>query len=117
MDRMQKAATPLVAQALMERVAQRFKVLSEPVRLELLDQLHTHGEMNVQQLVEATGHRQANVSKHLHLMTREGLLRRTRAGLHVYYALNDPTIKGLCLLVSGRIRQEVEVEQRALRGG
>jgi DNA-binding transcriptional ArsR family regulator len=91
---------------MLEQAARRFKLLSEPVRLELLNQLQVRGEMNVQELVDATGHQQANVSKHLLLMAREGVLRRRKEGLNVYYGIEDPTISGLCMLVCGRLRQE-----------
>lgn len=96
----------LLPEPLIERVAQRFKILSEPVRLQLLNQLQVHDELNVQELVEATDQRQANVSKHLGIMTREGLLERRKDGLHVYYSLSDPTIQAICLLVCGRLRDD-----------
>ena len=103
-------STALLPLPYIEQVAQRFKLLSEPVRLALLNQLQVHGEMNVQQLVEATGQNQANVSKHLLLMAREGLLHRRKEGLNVYYSIKDPTIQSLCLLVCTQIRQEIEAE-------
>lgn len=97
----------LVPQQLIEEAAQRFKILSEPVRLELLNQMQLNGEMTVSELVEATGHRQANVSKHLSLMASEGLLDRRKEGLYVYYQISDPTLSALCMLVCGRIREEL----------
>ncbi len=97
----------------LERVAQRFKLLSEPVRLELLNHLQVHGELNVQDLVDSSGHHQANVSKHLLLMARDGILRRRKEGLHVYYAIKDPTIQSLCLLVCTQLRQEAAAEEAA----
>ena len=112
---MQKSTKQLLPTPLIERVARRFKVLSEPVRLELLNILHENGEMNVQELVKATGYQQANVSKHLTLMAKEGLLNRNKEGLNVYYAIRDVTIQGLCLIVSGRIRQDIEQEQMTIR--
>lgn len=96
----------LVPQEHLEKAARRFKILSEPVRLELLNQLQTRGEMTVSELVEATDHQQANVSKHLGLMAREGLLARRKEGLYVYYKISDPTLSALCMLVCGRIREE-----------
>lgn len=96
----------LVPQEHIEKAARRFKILSEPVRLELLNQLQLHGEMTVSELVEATDHRQANVSKHLGLMSREGLLDRRKEGLYVYYKISDPTLSALCMLVCGRLREE-----------
>lgn len=96
----------LVPQTQIERAAQRFKILSEPVRLELLNQMQLHGEQTVSELVDATGHRQANVSKHLGLMAGEGLLNRRKEGLYVYYKISDPTLSALCMLVCGRLREE-----------
>ena len=95
----------LLPRPMIERVAQRFKQLSEPVRLELLNLLQVRGEMNVQQLVEASGHNQANVSKHLLQMARDGLLRRRKDGLHVFYSIQDPTLQSLCLLVCTQLQQ------------
>lgn len=96
----------LVPKEHIEHAARRFKILSEPVRLELLNQMQKKGEMTVSELVEATGHRQANVSKHLGLMAQEGLLDRRKEGLYVFYQISDPTLSALCMLVCGRIREE-----------
>ncbi len=112
---MSKPTKELLPPLLIDRVARRFKLLSEPVRLQLLSVLQREKELTVQELVEATGHNQANVSKHLNLMAKEGILSRNKEGLYVYYAIQDTTIQGLCLLVSGRIRQEIEQEQRRLK--
>lgn len=58
------------------------------------------GELAVQDLVAATGHQQANVSKHLLIMAREGFLDRRKDGLNVYYKLKNPALPGICLLVT-----------------
>ncbi|MFB6278403.1 MAG: ArsR/SmtB family transcription factor, partial [Salinibacter sp.] len=78
---------PLLSPDDIEAVARRFAVLGEPARLKLLSVLRTDGEQTVGELVEATGFRQSNVSKHLGMMAEEGLLIRRREGVHVYYAL------------------------------
>lgn len=106
--------TQLIPHSMVGRVAQRFKILSEPVRLELLDTLQLNGELSVQALVDATGHRQANVSKHLNLMAREGVLNRRKEGLNVFYSIEDPSIQGLCLLVCGRLREEAKAAHQSL---
>ena len=98
----------LVSPDEIEAVARRFEVLGEPARLRLLSALRTAGEQTVGEIVEATGFRQSNVSKHLSMMAEEGLLTRRREGVHVYYALDDPTLGALCMLVSRRLREEVE---------
>lgn len=99
-------SSSLVSQNELDRVARRFRLLGEPVRLELLNALHEEGEMTVGDLVEVTGHRQANVSKHLGLLSDDGLLSRNREGKHVYYSLCDNTLPALCLLVSTRLNAE-----------
>lgn len=96
----------LVPSEMIDIAARRFKLLSEPARLELLNQLQQHGEMAVNELVEATGYRQANVSKHLGLLAEENLVARRKEGLYVYYRLNDPTLSAICMLVCGRLREE-----------
>lgn len=88
------------------RIARRFKALSEPLRLDLLNQMMIHGEMTVSALIAATGHRQANISKHLNLMTGDGILSRRKEGLHVFYTIADPTIHSICLLVCGQLQDE-----------
>jgi ArsR family transcriptional regulator len=99
-------ADTLIPKKQLEDAARRFKVLSEPVRLELLNQLQQNGEMTVGELVDATDHQQANVSKHLGMMAREGLLARRKEGLYVHYKISDPTLSALCMLVCNRLRDE-----------
>ena len=96
-------AMQLLPKELLHQVAERFRLLGEPVRLEILNLLHVHGEMNVQDLMQATGQRQANVSKHLNLLSAAGMVSRRKEGLYVYYAISDPSLSGLCLLVCGQI--------------
>ncbi len=97
-------ANQLLPRALLQQAAERFRLLGEPVRLELLSLLHIHGEMNVLELVEATGYLQANVSKHLKLLTKTGVVARRKEGLYVYYTINDPSLSGICLLVCSQLQ-------------
>ena len=99
-------ATQLLPKDMLERVAERFRLLGEPVRLEILNHLTIKGEMNVQELIEATGQQQANVSKHLKIMAKAGLVSRRKEGLYVYYTIADPSISGLCLLVCGQLQNQ-----------
>ncbi len=96
-----------------DAVAQRFRLLSEPVRLEILDVLHEQEEMTVGDLVDATGHRQANVSKHLSRMADADLLTRRRDGVHVYYSIKDPTLAALCQLVRARVEGNIDDENNS----
>lgn len=96
---------------LMELVAERFRALGEPARLQLLWTLQ-RGEHTVYELVEETGLGQANVSKHLQLLYSLGFVTRRKEGLHVYYALADANVFKLCDIMCGRIEAEVEGRRR-----
>jgi len=101
-------ANQLVPVRLLEAAAERFRILSEPVRLVLLNHLNVRGEMSVQELVDATGQRQSNVSKHLGQMAEAGILGRRRRGQNVLYRVIDPTVSALCLLVCGQLQASEE---------
>ena len=73
---------------LTEVIAQRFRVLGEPMRIRLLDRLRD-GDATVRQLQEATGASQQNVSKHLAVLLAAGLVSRTKDGN--YAATRLPT--------------------------
>lgn len=90
-------------------VAERFKALSEPMRLRLISAL-MDGEKTVSQLVEETGGLQANVSKHLGLLLDAGLVGRRKQGLHSYYRITDPTVYELCDLVCGSITERLNAD-------
>ena len=94
-------------------VAERFKALGEPTRLRLLAALHA-GERSVSELVEATALGQANVSKQLRLLHTLGFVSRRRDGLHVRYALSDPSVFTLCDIACGGITAQLEAKRRSI---
>ena len=98
---------------MLELVAERFKVLAEPVRLELLNHLRG-GEMTVSELVGESGLAQANVSKHLRLLHAAGFVTRRKEGLFVYYALADRGVFQLCDIMCARLETETNDRRRIL---
>lgn len=94
-------------------VAARFRMLGEPMRLKLLRAL-LDGEKNVSDLIELTKGAQANVSKHLTLLTQSGLLGRRKDGLNVYYSIADKSIFELCQMVCGQLHEQFEQQAKAL---
>ena len=92
---------PLDADEL-ERMAARFKVLGEPMRLKILQSV-CHSPRAVGDIVAATGASQANVSKHLALLAAAGILRREKAGQRVYYGVKDRLAVKLCELVRAQL--------------
>jgi DNA-binding transcriptional ArsR family regulator len=99
----------------MALVAERFKALAEPARLQILSCLRA-GEMAVSDLVNETGFGQANVSKHLQLLHTMGFVRRRKVGLFVYYTLADKGIFQLCDTMCGRVEQEMKRRRKLLAG-
>lgn len=94
-------------------VAERFKAIGEPARLQILNALRD-GEMTVTELVDETGLGQGNVSKHLQLLHGLGFVTRRKEGLHVYYELADRDVFKLCDIMCGRIEAETRARTRAL---
>jgi ArsR family transcriptional regulator len=100
----------------LELVAERFRVLGEPVRLRILQAL-CGAERSVSELVELLDLQQANVSKHLQQLHRAGIVERRRAGLQVFYRVLDPGIFQLCDLVCGSLQAQLEASLKAVRQG
>ncbi len=95
-------------------VAAYFQVLAEPTRLQILNILRS-GERNVGDLAQLCGFTAANVSRHLALMTQQGLVERESRGTSAYYRIADASIFELCDLVCGNIARQMDksAERRA----
>ena len=89
---------------LLSAVAERFKVLSEPARLRVLDALRA-GPLHVSALIDATGLNQANLSRHLQVLHTHGFVSRRRDGLFAYYAIADESVFRLCDLMCGHLER------------
>jgi DNA-binding transcriptional ArsR family regulator len=95
-------------------VAGRFKVLSEPIRLEILQQLET-GPMNVSDITEAVRSTQPNVSKHLRILQDAGLVSRKQEGNTAVYSIADESVFALCDVVCGSLKEKF-AERMAMLG-
>lgn len=100
--------------AVLALIAERFKTLAEPARLQLMQCLRG-GEKTVGQLVDDTGLGQANVSKHLQHLHGFGFVRRRKEGLFVYYAIADVSVFRLCDIMCGRLEAETKARHRLLK--
>ncbi len=101
------------ADPLLELIAARFRLLSEPVRLKILAVLAT-GERSVGELVALTGTGQPNVSKHLAALAQGGLIKRRKVGTSIYYAVADPAVYTLCDVVCASVQQRITKEAQSL---
>lgn len=79
----------------LEALANRFKILAEPARLQILTTL-CNQERSVQEICDRTGLHQGNVSKHLRLMKHAGVVDCRRDGVWRYYRVVDTELLALC---------------------
>ena len=87
-------------------VAERFKVMSEPLRLRILQELE-EGEMSVMEITERVESSQPNVSKHLKVLQDAGLIARRQEGNTVYCSIADETVFELCEVVCSSLREHL----------
>lgn len=100
---------------LVELIAQRFRVIGEPMRIRLLDALRD-GPLTVNELTEALGASQQNVSKHLGILAGAGIVGREKDGTRVRCFIADDSVFELCELVCGGLRQQAAELDGLLRG-
>lgn len=108
------AVVDTVPPEVVQQVAEYFSILSEPMRLRILNLLRD-GEKCVQELVDDTQTSQANVSKHLKVMLQAGILRRRTEGTSAYYSVSDDLIFDLCGMVCDRIASRIEEQAQHFR--
>ncbi|MFI5004696.1 MAG: ArsR/SmtB family transcription factor [Solirubrobacterales bacterium] len=101
---------------LVEVIAERFRVLGEPMRIRLLDALR-EAPASVQELQVAIDASQQNVSKHLGVLLRSGLVSRRKEGNFSLYAIADEGVFELCELVCGGLRRQLDELDSLLPGG
>lgn len=111
---MEQSPKRIMSDEAFEAISQRFRVLSDPMRLKILYHLKT-GEMSVTEIVEATGGSQSNVSKHLSLMLTHGMVSRRRNGTSAFYTIADPSVFELCDNVCGGIESNLELRRQAFQ--
>lgn len=92
--------------AVIERVADRFRLLGDPTRLRLVNELHVHGELTVGALVERVGMSYGAVSKQLALLRSHGMVARRREGTHAHYRISDPSLSELCDVTCRGLRED-----------
>lgn len=93
-----------------DAVASYFGVLSQPMRLRIMHAV-CEQEKTVSQIVAELGATQTNISRHLNLMYRSGVLARRKEGNQVYYRAADTGLVDICRSVCDRIATQMEAKQ------
>jgi DNA-binding transcriptional ArsR family regulator len=96
--------------AVFDVVAAYFSVMSEPTRLKIMHAI-CQDEKSVNAIVETVGATQTNVSRHLGLMYRAGVVTRRKDGNQVFYRIADPALVEICRSVCNQIASRIEDHQ------
>jgi DNA-binding transcriptional ArsR family regulator len=91
---------------LAEMISRQFRLLSEPMRLRILDRLRV-GESSVGVLAEELGASQQNISKHLQTLYSAGAVTRRKDGNSVFYSVGDPAMIDMCDQVCGSMEKRL----------
>lgn len=102
---MQAEKQKKMSDAQVREAARLFAMLAEPARLFLLRELMA-GPANVTELMQRTGLKQGNVSKHLGILLQSRFVRRNREGNHAIYEISDPAVHQLCELMCERLQRD-----------
>jgi DNA-binding transcriptional ArsR family regulator len=95
------------ADHVLELLAERLRILGQPLRLKLLGRLSVT-PATVRELVEEVGGVQQNVSQHLAILHQAGIVSRSKEGTRVRYELVDPHIVALLAEARASLTHRVE---------
>lgn len=74
-------------------MAEVFKALGDPTRLEIISMLSEAENLCVNVIAERTGMSQPAISQHLKVLKNAGFLNAKKMGMHVHYSLNREKVK------------------------
>ena len=97
-----------IPEPVVELIAERFRLLAEPMRVRALDQLRGAGEASVGELARQLATSQQNVSKHLGALHSARIVARRKEGNRVLYSIADPSVLEMCELVCGGLERHSE---------
>jgi ArsR family transcriptional regulator len=81
-----------------EQAARAMKAISHPLRLKILCVLGDQ-EVGVQDIVEAVGTSQSNISQHLAILREKGIVSSRKDANRVYYSVSDQRTLRLILMM------------------
>jgi DNA-binding transcriptional ArsR family regulator len=83
------------------------KAIAQETRLSILDLLRD-GERCVCEIFPAINQEQSNVSRHLNLMQKSGILSRRKEGLKIFYAIKHPEVVTMLDLADTLLCREIQ---------
>jgi len=109
-------AIVIASDELLTRIAEVLKAMADPTRLKILHSIH-NGERCVSDILAVVGGSQANVSKHLSVLKRAGLVDSRRDGLNVFYRIIDEGVFTICRNVCDSLELRIDREHRTIIEG
>jgi len=106
----------IASDELLSRIAEVLKAMADPTRLKILHCIHTD-ERCVSDILKVVGGSQANVSKHLSVLKRAGLVDSRRSGLNVYYRIIDEGVFTICRNVCDSLELRLDREHQTVLEG
>ncbi len=104
----------LKRQLLFEKQAEIAKAIAHPLRIGIIDFLKD-GEQCVCDIAVHIGSEQSNVSRHLSVMVKAGVLEYRKEGLKVIYKLKTPCILEFFSCIRGVLKQQVKENEKLLK--
>jgi len=92
------------------------KAIAQETRLSILELLRD-GERCVCEIFPAINQEQSNVSRHLNMMQKAGILTRRKDGLRIFYAVKHPEVLAIIDLAGAIMKSEAGHRQSLLRDG
>jgi DNA-binding transcriptional ArsR family regulator len=92
--------------------AEIFKAMGQPIRLAIIELLNAN-EMQVGRIAAQLETGAPNVSKHLALLLKHGLVVERKEGSKIFYRGTAPQLMGFIWCVEGAIRRRLDTENTA----
>jgi DNA-binding transcriptional ArsR family regulator len=84
-----------------------FKALCEPVRLEIVRILIAQGRSDLSEIAARLPQDASVISRHLAVLHRAGVVRRTKSGRHAYFELDGPQLVARLEAMTSALRRAV----------
>jgi ArsR family transcriptional regulator len=94
--------------------AEILKAIAQETRLSILELLRD-GERCVCEIFPAINQEQSNVSRHLNMMQKAGILTRRKDGLRIFYAVKHPEVLAIIDLAAAILKSEAGSRRNLLR--
>ena len=99
---------------LFEKQSFVLKAIAHPLRIAIAEFLRD-GEQCVCDIAEYVGSERSNVSKHLSIMEKTGILDSRKEGLNVIYRLKCPCVLDFLNCTTNVLKQQIKEDKELLR--